>query len=211
MAIFQILHTSFNHIRHLLHSRVRGLLLVSNKIKHTHSDNWFDTEHFHCKVTTVRVQVNSSLRADSYGKFAYCRCMWVEHCFGGETSATALKYGLTSHCLCCTGGSGWIIVPGGFCRAHACMSQVHIGGSTSAPRRGCPWRGFLSVAGLSLIYGGHRGLAEGAGGAWAPSLTQPQVMANYIFISLWSGEQELTYSHDRGLTWIQIINLAGRR
>ncbi len=73
---------------------------------------------------------------------------------------------------------------GGFCSAHACMSQVHIGGSTGAPRRGCPWRGFLSLAGLSLIYGGHQWLAGGTGGAQAPSLSQPQVMANYIFISL---------------------------
>lgn len=43
------------------------------------------------------------------------------------------------------------------------------------------------MAGLSLIYGGHHQLAGGTGGARAPSLSQPQVMANYIFISLRSG------------------------
>lgn len=43
-------------------------------------------------------------------------CEWKQ-CFSGGTSATVLKYGLTSHCLCCAagweggGGSGWIIVP----------------------------------------------------------------------------------------------------
>lgn len=51
----------------------------------------------------------------------------------------------------------------------------------------CPLRGFLSVLGLNLIYGGHNCTTERTGGAQAPSLTQPQVMANYIFISLWSG------------------------
>lgn len=41
---------------------------------------------------------------------------------------------------------------------------------------------FLSVAGLSLIYRGHNWAAGRTGGARAPSLSQPQVMANYIFI-----------------------------
>lgn len=76
---------------------------------------------------------------------------------------------------------------GGFGSAHACMSQVHSGWSTGAPRWGCPWREFLSVAGLSLIYRGHNWAAGRTGGAWAPSLSQPQVMANYIFISVRCG------------------------
>lgn len=69
----------------------------------------------------------------------------------------------------------------------AFMSPVQSGARSGAPWRDCPWRGFLSAVGLSLIYGGHHWLAGRAGGAQAPSLSQPQLKANYIFISLWSG------------------------
>lgn len=65
------------------------------------------------------------------------------------------------------------------------MSQVQTGRSSGALRPGCPWRGFLSAAGLSLIYGGHNWAAGRTGEA--PSLSQPQVMANYNFISSWPG------------------------
>lgn len=116
-----------------------------------------------------------------FNQFAYSCCMWQNHNISSNTSTSTLKSGILSLSLCWQ-GENWMDNTTG-----ALMSLAHSGGSSGAPRPGCPWRGCLSAAGLSLIYGGRQWLAGRAGGVQAPSLSQPQLKANYIFISLWSG------------------------
>lgn len=115
-----------------------------------------------------------------FSQFAYSCCMWVKHNFSSNANASTLKPGIPPSL--CAGKENWMDNSTG-----ALMSLAHSGGSSGAPRRGCPWRGCLSAVGLSLIYGGRHWLAGRAGGAQAPSLSQPRLKANYIFISLWSG------------------------
>lgn len=187
MDLFQILQHSFNHIWYLLHSRVKGYCWFETK-----SNNTFRQLIPHW---VVPLRGRSSPGSAGRKLISLCRLVMANlHIVaafdwnGREMSTSILKYGITPQFVLCRGN--WVdncATGGGFVVPMTVCHRGHNAGSTHAPRRGCPWRGFLSVAGLSLIYGGHHWLAGGTGGARAPSFSQPQVMTNYIFISLWSG------------------------
>lgn len=165
----------------MLHSGVRSYCWFERNSFRTHSDNEIKTKLLPFYVAVVRVcsgrgeLISCSLASANLHTVAACE--W--NIFSAQTRVFPLWNLGSSTSLC---AENWMDNSTG-----ALMSLAHSGGGSNAARWGCPWRGILSAVGLSLIYGDRQWLAGRAGGAQAPLRSQPQLKANYRFISLWSG------------------------